>query len=301
MAQPQATLRAADFGAGEGQDSKTFWALVLGSAGVVFGDIGTSPLYAFKEAITAATQRGLTAAEATLGVLSLIFWSMTLVVTVKYVLLLLRADNKGEGGMFALMALGQTVAKRSAALLGALGIAGASFFYGDAVITPAISVLSAVEGLKLVAPQFQEAVIPVAIVILDGLVLDAGARHGSSRKIFRTGHVRLVCRARTWRTHAYLRQFSRAEGFESGTRHLVRLPPRHDRPDGHGPRVSGLYRRRSALCRPRTLRPPSDYDRMALFRHAGAGAELFRPGRARDGRCEARSRIRSIASIPTSR
>ena len=166
MAQPQATLRAADFGAGEGQDSKTFWALVLGSAGVVFGDIGTSPLYAFKEAITAATQRGLTAAEATLGVLSLIFWSMTLVVTVKYVLLLLRADNKGEGGMFALMALGQTVAKRSAALLGALGIAGASFFYGDAVITPAISVLSAVEGLKLVAPHFQEAVIPVAILIL---------------------------------------------------------------------------------------------------------------------------------------
>ena len=166
MAQPQASLQAADFGAGEGQDSKTFWALVLGSAGVVFGDIGTSPLYAFKEAITAATQRGLTAAEATLGVLSLIFWSMTLVVTLKYVLLLLRADNKGEGGMFALMALGQTVAKRSAALLGALGIAGASFFYGDAVITPAISVLSAVEGLKLVAPQFQEAVIPVAIVIL---------------------------------------------------------------------------------------------------------------------------------------
>jgi KUP system potassium uptake protein len=166
MAQPQASLQANDFGAGEGQDSKTFWALVLGSAGVVFGDIGTSPLYAFKEAITAATQRGLTAAEATLGVLSLIFWSMTFVVTMKYVLLLLRADNKGEGGMFALMALGQTVAKRSAPLLGALGIAGASFFYGDAVITPAISVLSAVEGLKLVAPQFEEAVIPVAIVIL---------------------------------------------------------------------------------------------------------------------------------------
>ena len=166
MAQPQASLQAADFGAGEGQDSKNFWALALGSAGVVFGDIGTSPLYAFKEAITAATQRGLTAAEATLGVLSLIFWSMTLVVTMKYVLLLLRADNKGEGGMFALMALGQTVAKRSAPLLGALGIAGASFFYGDAVITPAISVLSAVEGLKLVAPQFEQAVLPVSIVIL---------------------------------------------------------------------------------------------------------------------------------------
>src|SRR6185437_11236168 len=168
MAQPQASLQAADFGAGEGQDSKNFWALALGSVGVVFGDIGTSPLYAFKEAITAASHRG-TVAEATLGVLSLIFWSMTFVVTIKYVLLLLRADNKGEGGMFALMALGQSVAKRSAPLLGALGIAGASFFYGDAVITPAISVLSAVEGLKLVSPAFGQFVIPLSVVILVGL------------------------------------------------------------------------------------------------------------------------------------
>jgi KUP system potassium uptake protein len=166
MAQPQASLQAADVGAGEGHESQNFWALVLGSTGVVFGDIGTSPLYAFKEAITAATYRGLTAAEAVLGVLSLIFWSMTLVVTIKYVLLLLRADNKGEGGMFALMALGQTVAKRSAPLLGVLGIAGASFFYGDAVITPAISVLSAVEGLKLVAPQLEPAIIPASLIIL---------------------------------------------------------------------------------------------------------------------------------------
>ena len=167
MAQAPASLQAAaEFGAGEGQHSKNFWALALGSVGVVFGDIGTSPLYAFKEAITAASHRGLTTAEAALGVLSLIFWSMTFVVTVKYVLLLLRADNKGEGGMFALMALGQTVARRSAPLLGALGIAGASFFYGDAVITPAISVLSAVEGLTLIAPHFEKAVIPVAIVVL---------------------------------------------------------------------------------------------------------------------------------------
>lgn len=167
MAQAPASAQAAtEYGAGEGHDSKNFWALALGSVGVVFGDIGTSPLYAFKEAITAASHRGLTAAEAAVGVLSLIFWSMTFVVTVKYVLLLLRADNKGEGGMFALMALGQTVARRSAPLLGALGIAGASFFYGDAVITPAISVLSAVEGLQLIAPQFERAVIPVALVVL---------------------------------------------------------------------------------------------------------------------------------------
>jgi KUP system potassium uptake protein len=168
MAQPQASLQAAEFGAGEGHDSKNFWALALGSVGVVFGDIGTSPLYAFKEAITAASHNG-TVAEATLGVLSLIFWSMTCVVTFKYVLLLLRADNNGEGGMFALMALGQSVARRSAPLLGVLGVAGASFFYGDAVITPAISVLSAVEGLTLIAPQFEVAVLPISVIVLTGL------------------------------------------------------------------------------------------------------------------------------------
>src|SRR3569832_1858658 len=167
MAQaPASSQAAAEYGVGEGHQSKNFWALALGSVGVVFGDIGTSPLYAFKEAITAASHRGLTAAEAAVGVLSLIFWSMTFVVTVKYVLLLLRAENKGEGGMFALITLGQTVARRSAPLLGTLGIAGASFFYGDAVITPAISVLSAVEGLQLIAPQFERAVIPVAVVVL---------------------------------------------------------------------------------------------------------------------------------------
>jgi KUP system potassium uptake protein len=168
MAQPQASLQAAEFGAGEGHDSKNFWALALGSVGVVFGDIGTSPLYAFMEAITAASHNG-TVAEATLGVLSLIFWSMTCVVTFKYVLLLLRADNNGEGGMFALMALGQSVARRSAPLLGVLGVAGASFFYGDAVITPAISVLSAVEGLTLIAPQFEVAVLPISVIVLTGL------------------------------------------------------------------------------------------------------------------------------------
>ena len=98
--------------------------------------------------------------EAVLGILSLIVWTLLLIVTLKYVLVLLRADNKGEGGTFALMALGQSVAKRSAPLILVLGVVGASFFYGDAVITPAISVLSAVEGLKLVAPHVREAVVP---------------------------------------------------------------------------------------------------------------------------------------------
>src|SRR5262249_34373624 len=136
---------------GHSMQDKHFWALALGSIGVVYGDIGTSPLYALKEAVKAATEHGATGHDAVLGILSLMTWTLLLIVTLKYVLILLNADNKGEGGPFALMALGQSVAKRSAPLILALGVAGAAFFYGDAVITPAISVLSAVEGLKLVA------------------------------------------------------------------------------------------------------------------------------------------------------
>ncbi len=146
-----------------------FWTLVVGSIGVAYGDIGTSPLYAFKEAVHAATHAGLNGRDAILGVLSLILWALLLIVTLKYVLVLLRADNKGEGGTFALMALGQSVAKGSAPVLFGLGIAGAAFFYGDAVITPAISVLSAVEGLTLVSPKFQSWVAPLTLIILFGL------------------------------------------------------------------------------------------------------------------------------------
>jgi KUP system potassium uptake protein len=143
-----------------------FWALAVGSIGVVYGDIGTSPLYAFREAVTAAKEHGTAGPDAILGMLSLIVWTLFLIVTLKYVLLLLNADNKGEGGTFALMALGQSVAKRSSGLLLVLGVAGASFFYGDAVITPAISVLSAVEGLKLVAPGLEKFILPITMVIL---------------------------------------------------------------------------------------------------------------------------------------
>ncbi len=166
MAQTHAVSPAADQVAGDGHDNKNFWALALGSVGVVYGDIGTSPLYAFKEAINAAAHKGLSVGEAALGVLSLILWVLILIVTIKYVLILLRADNKGEGGTFALMALGQSVAKRSAPMLAALGVAGASFFYGDAVITPAISVLGAIEGLKLVTPALEKAVVPIALVVI---------------------------------------------------------------------------------------------------------------------------------------
>jgi KUP system potassium uptake protein len=143
-----------------------FWALTLGSVGVAYGDIGTSPLYAFREAVMAAIGAGLPVERSVLEVLSLLLWSLLIIVTAKYVLILLRLDNKGEGGTFALMALGQTVAKRSAPIILVLGIGGASFFYGDAVLTPAISVLSAVEGLRLVAPVFDGIVVPATIAIL---------------------------------------------------------------------------------------------------------------------------------------
>ena len=103
--------------AGDHSQSQNFWALTLGSVGVVYGDIGTSPLYAFKEAVSAAQKAGLTGRPVVLGVLSLIFWALMLICTLKYVMILLRADNKGEGGTFALMALARSVAKSSSPVI----------------------------------------------------------------------------------------------------------------------------------------------------------------------------------------
>ncbi|WP_424626942.1 potassium transporter Kup [Bradyrhizobium sp. SYSU BS000235] len=146
--------------------STGFWALTFGSIGVVFGDIGTSPLYAFREAVHNASHGGPVSRDIVLGVLSLILWSLIVVVTIKYVLLLLRADNNGEGGTLSLMALGQRALGRRSWFLLALGVVGGSMFLGDAMITPAISVLSAVEGLNFAAPALEHYVVPLAILIL---------------------------------------------------------------------------------------------------------------------------------------
>ena len=153
--------------------------MTLGAIGVVYGDIGTSPIYAFREAVVAATGEAQVTPDTVLGILSLIVWSLLLLVTLKYVFVLLRADFNGEGGTFALMALAQSVAQRSKHLILLLGIAGASFLYGDAAITPALSVISAVEGLKVIAPAFEKAVVPLSIVILIGLF--AVQRRGTAR------------------------------------------------------------------------------------------------------------------------
>ncbi|TIL67450.1 potassium transporter Kup [Mesorhizobium sp.] len=140
--------------------------LMLGALGVVYGDIGTSPIYAFREALHASAGGNVANRGDILGVLSLIIWSLTITVTIKYIMFVLRADNRGEGGVLSLMALARnSFPTRSAVILG-IGIVGAALFFGDAVITPAISVLSAVEGMNVVTPTFQPYVVPLTLAIL---------------------------------------------------------------------------------------------------------------------------------------
>ena len=148
---------------------QSFVALALGSVGVVYGDIGTSPLYAFREAAIAASDNHAVTRAVVLGVLSLILWALIVTVTLKYVLILLRADNNGEGGTLSLTALASRALGRRTAFVFIVGVIGAAMFLGDSVITPAISVLSAVEGLKLASPAFSDYVAPLAVFILIGL------------------------------------------------------------------------------------------------------------------------------------
>jgi KUP system potassium uptake protein len=154
---------------------------MLGAIGVVFGDIGTSPLYTIKEAFSA--HYGLTPDHATVfGILSLVFWSLMVIITVKYVLVIMRADNDGEGGILALTALAQRSlppASTAFYLAGFLGVFGAALFFGDGVLTPAISVLSAVEGLQVAAPALERFVLPVTILVL--VALFASQRFGTDR------------------------------------------------------------------------------------------------------------------------
>ncbi len=154
--------------------------LAVAAVGVVFGDIGTSPLYALKEAFSPSHGIPLTV-DSILGVISLLFWAIIVVVSIKYVMFVMRADNNGEGGVLALMALSLRsfgAQSKAAGLLVMLGIFGACMFYGDAVITPAISVMSAVEGLEIAAPKLAHLVLPLTMVIL--LLLFWIQRHGTA-------------------------------------------------------------------------------------------------------------------------
>jgi KUP system potassium uptake protein len=170
---------------------KKFWALTLGSIGVVYGDIGTSPLYALRESVLAAV--GPTARpgeEVILGILSLIIWALILIVTVKYVMILLRADNNGEGGTLALMALAYRALGGKSLTIILLGMISAALFYGDAMITPALSVLSAVEGLEVVTPALARYVVPLSVVIL--FALFAVQSHGTARVATFFGPITIV-------------------------------------------------------------------------------------------------------------
>ena len=151
---------------------KRYAGLMLGSMGVVFGDIGTSPIYGFRAALGSAAQGAVGQAEV-LGIVSLIVWSLLIVVTIKYVFFIMRADNHGEGGILSLMALAQGALGGRTRVVLTLGVIGAAMFYGDAIITPAVSVLSAIEGLKT-APSLAPAITPgieiaIALVLLVGL------------------------------------------------------------------------------------------------------------------------------------
>jgi len=149
---------------------ESFWTMLLGSMGVVYGDIGTSPLYALKSALEHMKTDGVFEPEV-IGVVSLLIWALFFVVTVKYVFFLMRADNKGEGGTLSLMALARNALGQHSKAIFLLGVAGAALFSGDAIITPAISVLSAVEGLNVVSPALAPYVLPIAVVILITLFL----------------------------------------------------------------------------------------------------------------------------------
>jgi KUP system potassium uptake protein len=164
---------------GDTHSTAGFKALMMGSIGVVYGDIGTSPLYAFREAVVAASGHSGVTPQAVLGVVSLILWALIIVVTLKYVVILLRADNHGEGGTLALMALAQRAVTYGGGAIVLLGIISGALFYGDAVITPALSVLSAIEGLKPVNEAFEPYVVPLTVLIL--FVLFAVQSRGTAR------------------------------------------------------------------------------------------------------------------------
>ena len=145
-------------------------ALVLGCIGIVYGDIGTSPLYAMRESLHAASRDGLTPSDV-YGVISLLIWTLILIVSIKYVIFIMRADNQGEGGTLSLVALVQQALHKRPGWLMLIGMIGISLFFGDAIITPAMSVLSAVEGLTLVTTGFDNYIVPITLVIITGLFL----------------------------------------------------------------------------------------------------------------------------------
>ena len=254
----------------------------LACMGVVFGDIGTSPLYTLNVAAKSASPTGQITPEAVLGIVSLIFWSLIIVISFKYAILIMRADNHGEGGILALLALvSPRRAKRNRwrAAMVVIGLIGATLLYGDGTITPAISVLSAIEGLKIYAPQLDRAVVPLTVVILAILFLIQ--RNGTSFIGGIFGPVMLVwfIIAGALGVIGIARSPARARRAQpAGGRHLS-LACRAAGSGGDRRRFSGRDRGRGVLRRHGPFRPPADPRRLVRRGAPGADPQLFRPGR----------------------
>ena len=217
--------------------SGRFWVLTLGSIGVVFGDIGTSPLYSLQTAL--GQFRGPLGPPEVIGVVSLIIWALLIVVTAKYVLFLMLADNKGEGGILSLKALAQRALGQKTAVVFLLGVAGSALFSGDAMITPAISVLSALEGLKQVDANLTPYILPATIVIL--VVLFAAQSRGTARVrgLLQPDHGGFFRRQRSARNCAYRLRLEDLGGFEPNSGRGVHPRSRNSRIYRPWQRVSG--------------------------------------------------------------
>jgi hypothetical protein len=255
---------------------------VLGAVGVVFGDIGTSPLYALGSALTSAE---FVPGESfkVLGLCSLIFWALLIMVTVKYVGVVMRADNAGEGGVLSLVALVQNHFGTAAPWVRhavSLGVLGTALFYCDSLITPAISVLSAVEGLEILDPNFSHAVLPVTLVVIVILFTIQRRGTGKSRPHVRSRDDAVVRDAGGARRRVHRPDTAGAAGGESAVRPAAAGAPhragdrgaRRGDPRGHG--CEALYADMGHF------RPQAGAAGLAGGGVARAGAQLLRPGRA---------------------
>ena len=253
---------------------------LIGVLGVVYGDIGTSPLYALQASLGYFQKSGLKYADI-FGILSLIFWSLIIVVTLKYVTFIMRADNNGEGGTLSLMALASRVARsdRTKGALGIIGIVGAGLFFGDGVITPAISILSAVEGITVISPDLSRLVLPIALVVI--AVLFLVQRKGTDAVGRAFGPIMVV-----WFLSLGLLGLSEIVRYPFVLEALnpyysLAFMVRHDRIAfiALGRRGAGGYRRRGVVRRYEPFRPPPDPRQLDIFRAPLPGTELFRSGR----------------------
>ena len=285
----------------DGHAGQSTAALILGSIGVVYGDIGTSPLYALRESLAHSVKADAMTEEAVIGAISLLIFALLFTVTLKYVLFLMRADNRGEGGTLSLMALAESCVGGRSLTIFLLGVAGAALFSGDAIITPAISVMSAIEGLSLVTDRLERICDPDHACDPDHSVLGSKPRHGAGRGAVRPDHGRLFRRHRRTRRHAYRRRAAGALGLRSALR--SRLPAGTWLARLRRARL-GLSRRngrRGALCRHGPFRTVPDSGGLARLRPAGPAAELSGTGRAASSHAPRRSTIPFSCSRPTGR